>query len=105
MLANKLKLNESKTELSLISSPRHVEIVSQLYMDLKIGGSVHTLSSSMKILGIAFDILLTIEQHVTALCRNINFHIRNLLCNLCTFREIFDTFQAGLWQLFARWFV
>ena len=78
MLANKLKLNDSKTELFLIASPRHAEIVSHLDVDLKIGGSVITPSSSIKNLGIVFDISLTMEQHVTALCRNINFHLRNL---------------------------
>ena len=45
MLANKLKLNDSKTELFLIASPRHAEIVSHLDVDLKIGGSVITPSS------------------------------------------------------------
>ena len=78
MLANKLKLNDSKTELFLIASPRHAEIVSHLDVDLKIGGSVITPSSSVKNLGIVFDISLTMEQHVTALCRNINFHLGNL---------------------------
>ena len=78
MLANKLKLNDLKTELFLIASPRHAEIVSSLDVDLKIDGSVITPSSSIKSLGIVFDISLTMEQHVTALCCNINFHLRNL---------------------------
>ena len=67
MLANKLKLNDLKTELFLIASLSHVEIVSHLDVDLKIGGSVITPSSSIKNLGIVFDISLTMELHVTAL--------------------------------------
>ena len=78
MRANKLKLNDSKTELFLISSPRHAAAVSQLGIDLKIGGSVITPSSCITNLGIVFDSNLNMKQHVSKLCRTVNFHIRNL---------------------------
>jgi hypothetical protein len=76
MLGNKLKLNDSKTELFLISSPRIANAVSNL--DLKIGGSVITPSNSIKNLGIIFDKNLTMKDHVSSLCRSVNFHLRNL---------------------------
>jgi hypothetical protein len=76
MLANKLKLNDSKTELFLLASPWYVNAVSHL--DLKIGGSVISPSASIKNLGITFDHCLSMKQHVSNLCRNINFHLRNL---------------------------
>ena len=78
MLANKLKLNDSKTELFLIASPRYAEYVSHLDFDLKIGGSVITPSDIIKNLGVIFDNNLTMTDHVSSLCRSINFHLRNL---------------------------
>ena len=76
MLANKLKLNDSKTELFLIASTRHANAVSHL--DLKIGGSVISPSASIKNLGIVFDNSLAMKNHVSSLCRTVNFHLRNL---------------------------
>ena len=78
MDACKLKLNDSKTELSLFASPRQAEAVSLLDINLKIGGSVITPSTSVKNLGITFDSNLSMKHHVTSLCRRINFHLRNL---------------------------
>ena len=46
MLVNKLKLNDSKTELFLITSPRNASFVSHLEME--IGESVITPSASIK---------------------------------------------------------
>ena len=64
MLANKLRLNDSKTELFLFASPWHAEAMSHLDIHLKIGGSVITLSSSIKNLGITFDSSLSMKLHV-----------------------------------------
>jgi hypothetical protein len=76
MRANKLKLNDSKTELFLIASPWHAKAVSNI--NLKIGGSIISPSTSIKNLGITFDRCLTMNQHVSVICRNVNFHLRNL---------------------------
>ena len=57
MLANKLRLNDSKTELFLFASPWHAEAVSHLDIHLKIGGSVITPSSSIKNLGITLIVV------------------------------------------------
>ena len=76
MLANKLKLNDSKTELFLIASPRNASAMSNL--ELEIGESVITPSGSIKNLGIMFDNNLTMKDHVSLLCRAINVYLRNL---------------------------
>ena len=78
MLANKLKLNYSKTELFLIASSKHANSVSHLDLKLEIGGSVISPSDTVKNLGIIFDDSLSMKSHVSSLCRSINFHLRNL---------------------------
>ena len=78
MLANKLKLNNSKTELFLIASSKHANFVSHLDLKLEIGGSVIFPSDTVKNLGIIFDDSLSMRSHVSSLCRSINFHLRNL---------------------------
>ena len=76
MLANKLRLNDAKTELFVISSPWHAAAVSTL--DLQIGESIIAQSGTIKNLGIIFDKNLTMKKHVSSLCRSVNFHLRNL---------------------------
>ena len=78
MLANKLKLNDSKTELFLIASSKHANSVSYLDHKLEIGGSVISPSDTVKNLGIISDDSLSMKSHVSSLCRSINFHLRNL---------------------------
>ena len=78
MRGNKLKLNDSKTELLLIAFSRHAKYVSDLDLRLKIGGSVIAPSETVKNLGIIFDKSLSMTNHVSSLCRSINFHLRNL---------------------------
>jgi hypothetical protein len=78
MLSNKLKLNDTKTELFLVASSRLVHSVSDLDLNLRIGGSVISPSETVKNLGIIFDRCLSMKKHVSLLCRNINFHLRNL---------------------------
>tara|TARA_B110000881_G_scaffold40031_1_gene32496 strand:+ start:158 stop:3112 length:2955 start_codon:yes stop_codon:yes gene_type:complete len=78
MLSNKLKLNDTKTELFLVASSRLENSVSDLDLNLRIGGSVISPSQTVKNLGIIFDSCLSMKKHVSSLCRNINFHLRNL---------------------------
>ena len=62
MLANKLKLNDSKTELFLIASSKHANSVSHLDLKLEIGGSVISPSDAVKNLGIIFDDSLSMSE-------------------------------------------
>ena len=53
MLCNKLRLNDTKTEFFLISSPRQLNLVAGV--KLKIGGSEIDPSGTIKNLGVTFD--------------------------------------------------
>ena len=76
MIANKLQLNEDKTELLVISSPkqRHKVQVSSLLVN----DTLVTASSSAKNLGVIFDQELNMKDHVTNICKNTNFHLRQI---------------------------
>ena len=76
MLANKLRLNDTKTEFFLISSPGQINSV--LRVNLRIGGSVIAPSSSIKNLGVTFDPHLKMDLQVASICRTVNFHLRNI---------------------------
>ena len=94
MLANKLKLNDSKTELFLIASPRNASAMSNL--ELEIGESVITPSGSIKNLGIMFDNNLTMKDHVSLLCRTVNFHYVTLIESAATLTTLHVHMQWDL---------
>jgi len=72
---NKLKLNDSKTEILHISSrfvkPTNITSVS-------IGNSCVTSSASVKDLGVIFDNNLVLSSHVNNICRSASFAIRKI---------------------------
>ena len=76
MLKNKLKLNDTKTELFIITSPRQINLA--LRVNLKIGESVIDPSPSIRNLGITFDHHLNMDLQVNSLCRTVNYHLRNI---------------------------
>ena len=76
MMKNKLKLNDSKTEFFLVSSPRQSGIPSDI--SLRIGGSVIDPSPSIKNLAVTFDNHLKMDLQVNSICRTINFHLRDI---------------------------
>ena len=76
MITNKLKINDSKTEFIVFRSP-------QLRCDLSglsvnVGKSQITQSLKVRDLGVTFDQFLNVDNHITAICRNTYFHIRNI---------------------------
>ena len=76
MITNKLKINDSKTELIVCRS-------SQLRCDLSglsvnVGESQITQSLKVRDLGVAFDQFLNFDDHITAIYRSTYFHIRNI---------------------------
>ena len=74
MLSNKLKLNNSKTEVLVIGARHRPH--SQL--DLLLAGDEHVVpTSSPRNLGTVFDDM-TLESHVAAICKSAFFHIRNI---------------------------
>ena len=73
MITNKLKINDSKTEFIVFRSP-------QLKCDLSVNvdTSMITQSSKVRNLGVIFDKFINFNDHITAICRNTHFHIRNI---------------------------
>ena len=75
MTVNKLKLNEDKTEMILISSPKS-NLTLPSSVDLN-GCSV-TISSSVRNLDVTFDQSLSFRQHVANVCRLCYLEIRRI---------------------------
>ena len=76
MITNKLKINDSKTEFIVFTSP-------QLRCDLSglsvnVGESQITQSLKVRDLRVTFDQFLNLDDHITAICRSTHFHIRNI---------------------------
>ena len=76
MLSNFLKLNDSKTEMSLISSKHSFNKFEQSECKIKIGGSEIRCSESAKNLGVVFDKFMTMETIVNAKCQSAMYSLR-----------------------------
>ena len=74
MTSMKLKLNDDKTELLVISSPANQQHVKDLVF--KVGDTVITPSKSCRNLGVIFDTTLTLKAHIANICRASYFHLR-----------------------------
>ena len=76
MQNNKLKLNDEKTELLLITSPRLRPKMP--LSSLQIGEvEVHS-SNSATNLGCVYDNIMSMEQHVAKICTACYYHLRNI---------------------------
>lgn len=75
MIHNKLKINDDKTEFLILTS-QHSK--SKLNCSLPIGSSQVNPSSSCRNLGVTFDNKLTMNLHISNLCRNMMFHLRKI---------------------------
>ena len=73
---NHLKLNDSKTEFMVIGSPAQLK---HLHTDsIKIGEATIASTSSARNIGAIFDSTLSMQDHVSSICRSCYCHIRNL---------------------------
>ena len=72
----KLQLNQDKTEFFIIAGPRAFNTL--LDIELKLGNACIKPSSVVKNLGVYFDASLIMSNHVSNVCKIVNFHIRNL---------------------------
>ena len=75
MTVNKLKLNEDKTEMILISSPKSSLT---LPSSVDLNGCSITISSSVRNLGVTFDQSLSFRHHVANVCRLCYLKIRRI---------------------------
>lgn len=75
MIDSKLKINDDKTEVLLISSP-----YSKLSSDfqISIGQSTVSTSSSCKSLGVILDEHMLMDKQINSVCRSTMYHIRNI---------------------------
>ena len=77
MESNMLKLNYDKTEFIVFSSPRMKHLLSDV--TLKVSDSVSlSPGTSVKILGVTFDSVMKMDQHITSLCRSLHYHLSNI---------------------------
>ena len=90
MTTNKLKLNDDKTEFLVITS-KHNQ--SKYCTDsLQIATSMIQPTASARNLGIVFDNILSMDNHIKNVCKSTYFHIRNLY----EIRKILDQDTASL---------
>lgn len=76
MTTNKLKLNDEKTDLLVVTSRNNQTKIQTKQM--QIGNSIIQPSIAARNLGIIFDNTLSMESHVKKLCQTAFFHIRNI---------------------------
>ena len=79
MITNKLKINDSKTDIFVFRSPQLKCDLSGL--SVNVGESMIIQSSNVRDLGVIFYQFLKFDDHITAICRRTHFHIRNI-CTL-----------------------
>ena len=76
MVINKLKLNQDKTEIVLISSRYRLRPPLD---SLQIGNVTVVPSSSARNLGVIFDKCFNFEEHIKSIfCKSSHYHIRNI---------------------------
>ena len=77
MIANKLKINDSKTEFLILTSPK-ARASDMSDLALNVGSSEIKPATSVRNLGVMFDKHLNMEAQVTSICKSANFHLRNI---------------------------
>ena len=76
MATNHLKLNMDKTEFIIFASPHNIK--SQNHLVLKVGDTSSRPSDSVRNLGVNLDSTLSMDAHITGLCRTLNFQLHNI---------------------------
>ena len=78
MLADKLKLNDDKTEFIIIGTRQQLKKVT--FNTLRVGNTQVTSLSQAKNLGSWFDAQMNLNTHVTKCCQAAFFHLFNISC-------------------------
>ena len=76
MNQNMLKLNDDKTEHIVFTSIYKQDLYNDL--SITIGGTVVDCNSQVKDLGVIFDRVLSLRQHVSYTSKTCRFHLRNI---------------------------
>ena len=76
MTLNMLKLNDEKTEFTVITSPHLSRLLPPI--SLSLGGQMIHPSAKVRNLGVIFDSHMSMSQHIQSLCTSLNFQLRNI---------------------------
>mgnify|MGYP000861500694 CR=1 FL=1 len=76
MLAHKLKLNDDKTEVLVLSSPHFRD--SLVIPNFQVETTSVLPSSSVRNIGVIFDSALSMKQQISSICKVAHFHLRNI---------------------------
>ena len=76
MKTNSLKLNDSKTEVIVYGSAQQLKKFT--LQSLRDGDCVVRVTDFVRNLGVQFDAEMTMESHMTAVCKSAIFHLRNI---------------------------
>ena len=76
MMQNKLKLNDDKTEVLIINSPRQKIRINTI--PVQIGDSQIVPSKTAKNLGVIFDSHFSMDKQIKSICQKSYFHLRNI---------------------------
>ncbi|XP_072030602.1 uncharacterized protein [Amphiura filiformis] len=76
MLCNMLKLNDSKTEFFIAAPPHNMPSLSNI--NIKIGDAEVIPSATIRNLGVVFDATMNMSNHITSICKTVNFLLWNL---------------------------
>ena len=76
MIKHKLKINDAKTEFIIFRSPLLRTDLSSV--SISVGDSQILSSSKDRDLGVVFDECLSLDAHISAICKSTHFHLRNI---------------------------
>lgn len=76
MQTNKLKLNDSKTEVIIFGTKQKLQQLQDIR--IQIGDEAIRPSKTVKNLGVHMDQELKMDSHVNSICKTANFHIHNI---------------------------
>ena len=75
MIKNKIKLNDDKTELVVISSEHQPR---PAIASIQVGEETINHVPTVRNLGVLFDQVLSYDDHISQLCKSSQFHLRNI---------------------------
>ena len=76
MYQNMLQLNQEKTEFLVLATPYVLRKFPDI--QLRLGDVSVRASTNVKNLGVIFDASMNMSAQISAICKSVNFHIRNL---------------------------
>ena len=76
--ANLLKLNDEKTDVVVFDTKHKLPLMKDIR--ITIGEATLKASSNVRNLGVVFDSLLYMTNHISAICRTAYMHLHNISC-------------------------